>query len=109
MTVADRWQFQAVVDTSISPPRVTISGDIDAACKEELRTALMTAGRDQHALTVDLRSVTHIDSSAVQALFDIAATTDVTLMMCADDLVSRVISLTGLDTVATVVVGDDSG
>jgi anti-anti-sigma regulatory factor len=60
-------------------------------------------------LTVDLRSVTYIDSSAVQAFFDTAAAADVTLLIRADHVVSRVIRLAGLDAVATVIAGDGGG
>lgn len=54
-------------------------------------------------LTVDLSEVSYCDSAAVRALFAVAATTELTMIVAAEGPIKALLGISGLDRVATVI------
>lgn len=54
-----------------SGPTLVVAGEIDRANADHFRAELEAAVRPDQALTVDLTSVTYLDSSGVAVLFDL--------------------------------------
>jgi anti-anti-sigma factor len=81
---------------------VQVTGEIDLANAEEFSSALGAALRDGSRLTVDLSATTYLDSAAIKVLFEWTHRAALTLIVPGDGIVAPVISLAGLDTVATV-------
>jgi anti-anti-sigma factor len=88
------------------PPVVTASGDIDLANVNEFQDVLNSAAADSDAITVDLSDVSYCDSAAVRALFAVAATTELGLIVPAAGPIITLLSISGLDRVATVTTRD---
>jgi anti-anti-sigma factor len=88
------------------PPVVTATGDIDLANVSEFSDVLNTAAADSDAITVDLSDVTYCDSAAVRALFAVAATTKLGLIVPATGSIMTLLSISGLDRVTTVTTRD---
>jgi anti-anti-sigma factor len=88
------------------PPVVTARGDIDLANVNEFSDVLTAAAAGSDALTVDLSEVTYCDSAAVRALFSVAATTKLNLIVPASGTIMTLLSISGLDRVATVTTRD---
>jgi anti-anti-sigma factor len=99
-------QFQLVPAEAEQPPVVTASGDIDLANVNEFSDVLTLAAADADAITVDLSDVTYCDSAAVRALFAVAATTKLGLIVPATGPIMTLLNISGLDRVATVVTRD---
>ena len=55
------------------------------------------------ALVVDLTGVGYCDSAAVRALFTLAATTDLTMVVAPSGHITTLLGISGLDRVATVI------
>jgi anti-sigma B factor antagonist len=85
------------------PPMVAVSGDIDLANVDEFKHAMSDACNGSQALTVDLTGVSYCDSAAVRALFTLAATTKVTMIVKSTGHITTLLAISGLDRVATVV------
>lgn len=83
-------------------PTVTAVGDIDLASVEKFRRLLDQAAHSAAALTVDLRGVTYCDSSAMRALFSVAAITEVTLLAPSAAPITTLLRISGLDRITTV-------
>jgi anti-anti-sigma factor len=88
------------------PPVVTATGDIDLANVNEFQDILNAAAADNDAVTVDLSEVTYCDSAAVRALFAVAATAKLELIVPAAGTIMTLLRISGLDRVATVVARD---
>jgi anti-anti-sigma factor len=88
------------------PPVVTATGDIDLANVNEFQDILNAAAADNDAITVDLSEVTYCDSAAVRALFAVAATAKLELIVPAAGTIMTLLRISGLDRVATVVARD---
>jgi anti-anti-sigma factor len=88
------------------PPVVTARGDIDLANVNEFSDVLTAAAAGSDAITVDLSEVTYCDSAAVRALFSVAATTKLNLVVPASGTIMTLLSISGLDRVATVTTRD---
>jgi anti-anti-sigma factor len=88
------------------PPVVTARGDIDLANVNEFSDVLTAAAAGSDAITVDLSEVTYCDSAAVRALFSVAATTKLNLIVPASGTIMTLLSISGLDRVATVTTRD---
>jgi anti-anti-sigma factor len=99
-------QFQMSAAEAEQPPVVTASGDIDLANVNEFSDVLNRAAADSDAITVDLSDVTYCDSAAVRALFAVAATTKLGLIVPATGPIITLLNISGLDRVATVVTRD---
>ena len=99
-------QFQMSAAEAEQPPVVTASGDIDLANVNEFSDVLNRAAADSDTITVDLSAVTYCDSAAVRALFAVAATTKLGLIVPANGAIMTLLSISGLDRVATVVTRD---
>jgi anti-anti-sigma factor len=99
-------QFQMSAAEAEQPPVVTASGDIDLANVNEFSEVLKRAAADSDAITVDLSDVTYCDSAAVRALFAVAATTKLGLIVPATGPIITLLNISGLDRVATVVTRD---
>jgi anti-anti-sigma factor len=99
-------QFQLSAAESEQPPVVTASGDIDLANVNEFSDVLNSAAADSDAITVDLSDVSYCDSAAVRALFAVAATTKLGLIVPATGPITTLLSISGLDRVATVTTRD---
>jgi anti-sigma B factor antagonist len=99
-------QFQLSAAEAEQPPVVTATGDIDLANVNEFSDVLTCAASDNDAITVDLSAVTYCDSAAVRALFAVAATTKLGLIVPAAGPITTLLSISGLDRVATVTIRD---
>jgi anti-sigma B factor antagonist len=94
----------AVAGPSVNnPPLVVVSGDIDLANVDEFQNAMHKAGNGSPVLHVDLTGVSYCDSAAVRALFALAATTDLTMIVKPNGHITTLLAISGLDRVATVV------
>ena len=82
------------------------SGEIDLANVAEFGAVLARAAADSAAVTVDLSAVTYCDSAALRELFSVAATAKLTLVVPARGPITTLLSISGLDKVATVTVID---
>jgi anti-sigma B factor antagonist len=99
-------QFQMSAAEAEQPPVVTASGDIDLANVDEFSDVLTRAAADSDAITVDLSEVTYCDSAAVRALFAVAATTKLGLIVPAKGPITTLLNISGLDRIATVATRD---
>ncbi|OBF37979.1 anti-anti-sigma factor [Mycobacterium sp. ACS1612] len=99
-------QFRMSAAEAEQPPVVTARGDIDLANVNEFSDVLTAAAAGSDALTVDLSEVTYCDSAAVRALFSVAATTKLSLIVPASGSITTLLSISGLDRVATVATRD---
>ena len=99
-------QFRLSAAEAEQPPVVTASGDIDLANVNEFEVVLNGAAADSDAITVDLSDVSYCDSAAVRALFAVAATTKLTLIVPAAGPIITLLSISGLDRVTTVTTRD---
>ena len=96
-------QFRMFDGEAEQPPVVHATGDIDLANVNEFSEVLNRAAANSDTITVDLSDVTYCDSAAVRALFAIAATTKLALIVPATGPILTLLSISGLDRVATVV------
>jgi anti-sigma B factor antagonist len=99
-------QFGLSAAEAEQPPVVTATGDIDLANVNEFQDVLNRAADDSDAITVDLSDVSYCDSAAVRALFAVAATTKLGLIVPAMGPIMTLLSISGLDRVATVTTRD---
>jgi anti-sigma B factor antagonist len=99
-------QFRLSAAEAEQPPVVIASGDIDLANVNEFQVVLNGAAADSDAITVDLSDVSYCDSAAVRALFSVAATTKLELIVPATGPIITLLSISGLDRVATVATRD---
>jgi len=99
-------QFGLSAAEAEQPPVVTATGDIDLANVNEFQDVLNRAAADSNAITVDLLGVSYCDSAAVRALFAVAATTKLALIVPATGPIMTLLSISGLDRVATVTARD---
>lgn len=99
-------RFTVTVASADRPPMVTVSGDIDLANVNEFQSAMTKAVNKSPSLTVDLTGVSYCDSAAVRALFSLAATTDLTMVVKPTGHITTLLAISGLDRVATVVRTD---
>jgi len=96
-------QFRLHDGDADKPPRVSASGDIDLHNVEAFQRLIVDAARQSPSLVVDLSAVTYCDSATLSALLGAAKTTALTLIVSAGGTTHRLITLTGLDRVTTVV------
>jgi anti-sigma B factor antagonist len=96
-------QFRMSAGEAEQPPVVHATGDIDLANVSEFSEVLDRAAANSDTITVDLSDVTYCDSAAVRALFAVAATTKLALIVPATGPILTLLSISGLDRVATVV------
>jgi anti-anti-sigma factor len=96
-------QFRMSAGEAEHPPVVNATGDIDLANVNEFSEVLNLAAANSDTITVDLSDVTYCDSAAVRALFAVAATTKLALIVPATGPILTLLSISGLDRVATVV------
>ena len=99
-------QFALSAAEAEQPPVVTAPGDIDLANVNEFQDVLNSAAAESDAITVDLLNVSYCDSAAVRALFAVAATTKLGLIVPATGPIMTLLSISGLDRVATVTTRD---
>jgi anti-sigma B factor antagonist len=99
-------QFHCSAADAEQPPVVTASGDIDLANVNEFSDVLNGAAAESDAITVDLSDVSYCDSAAVRALFAVAATTKLGLIVPTTGPIMTLLSISGLDRVATVATRD---
>ena len=99
-------QFRMSAEEAEQPPVVIATGDIDLANVNEFQEVLNRAAANNDAITVDLSDVTYCDSAAVRALFAVAATTKLALIVPATGPIMTLLSISGLDRVATVTTRD---
>lgn len=97
-------RFAIAVASDDLPPVVTVSGEIDLANVGEFEAAMGKARDGRDELVVDLSGVTYCDSAAVRALFALAATTTLTMIVSPEGHITTLLGISGLDRVATVVV-----
>lgn len=96
-------RFVVTLASEEHPPLVVVSGDIDLANVGEFEEAMSSARAESPSLTVDLTGVGYCDSAAVRALFTLAATTALTMIVRPAGHISTLLGISGLDRVATVV------
>lgn len=100
-------QFRLTGATGEQAPVVTATGDIDLANVNEFHDVLTKAAAGAGALIVDLSRVSYCDSAAVRALFFVAATTKLSLIVRSSGPITTLLSVSGLDRVATVTTVDE--
>ena len=103
MTGTPEARFSVTEASGNHPPLVVVSGDIDLANVGEFETAMSHARDGSTELTVDLTGVSYCDSAAVRALFTLAATTDLTMVVNRTGHIATLLGISGLDRVATVI------
>ena len=96
-------RFSVTRPTAGHPAVVAVSGDIDLANVDEFKDAMATACNGSAALTVDLTGVSYCDSAAVRALFALAATTELSMIVRPSGHITTLLAISGLDRVADVV------
>lgn len=99
-------RFTVTLASEDRPPVVTVVGDVDLANVGEFQTAMANAADGAPELTVDLSGVSYCDSSAVRALFALAATTKLTMIVSSTGHIKTLLGISGLDRVATLVIKD---
>ncbi|WAJ43264.1 STAS domain-containing protein [Mycobacterium sp. Aquia_216] len=83
-------------------PRVTATGEIDLSNVAQLIQALNKASAGtRRPMTIDLSTVRYLDSAGINALFDHADKVD-GLHIIVHRLLVRVLTITGLDKIATL-------
>lgn len=96
-------QFRVTVASDDTTAMVVASGDIDLANVADFTDAMAKAANGSTALTVDLTEVNYCDSAAVRALFAVAATTELTMIVASTGPIKTLLGISGLDRVAAVV------
>lgn len=96
-------RFAVTLASAHQPPQVVVTGDIDLANVDEFQNAMTEACNGSPSLTVDLTGVSYCDSAAVRALFALAATTELTMVVKPTGHIATLLAISGLDRVATVV------
>lgn len=99
-------QFRVTGASNGTAALVVASGDIDLANVADFSEAMAKAAADSAALTVDLTAVNYCDSAAVRALFAVAATTELTMIVAPAGPLTTLLGISGLDRVATVLTRD---
>jgi anti-sigma B factor antagonist len=99
-------QFRLTGASGEQAPIVTASGDIELANVNEFHDMMTKAANGVSALTVDLSAVSYCDSAAVRALFSVAATTKLSLVVRSEGPIRTLLSVSGLDRVATVTTAE---
>jgi anti-sigma B factor antagonist len=99
-------QFRLTGASGEQAPIVTATGDIDLANVNDFQDMMTKAANGASALTVDLTAVSYCDSAAVRALFSVAAITKLSLVVRSEGPVRMLLSVSGLDRVATVTAAD---
>ena len=99
-------QFRLTGASGEQAPIVTATGDIDLANVNEFQDMMTKAANGASALTVDLSGVSYCDSAAVRALFSVAAITKLSLVVRSEGPIRMLLSVSGLDRVATVTTAD---
>jgi len=99
-------RFAVTVASADRPPVVVVSGDLDLANVGEFESAMNDARNGSTALVVDLTDVSYCDSAAVRALFALAATTELTMVVAPTGHITTLLGISGLDRVATVITKD---
>lgn len=97
-------RFAIAVASDDLPPVVSVSGEIDLANVGDFEAAMGKARDGSKELVVDLSAVSYCDSAAVRALFALAATTQLTMIVRPAGHITTLLGISGLDRVATVVV-----
>ena len=96
-------QFRVTVGADSESPHVVAVGEIDLANVSQFQDVMAQSAGGSAALTVDLAQVTYCDSAAVRALFAVAATTELTMVVAAEGPIKTLLGISGLDRVATVI------
>ena len=96
-------RFAVTAASAGQPPVVAVCGDLDLANVNEFENAMNDARDGSTALVVDLTGVGYCDSAAVRALFTLAATTDLTMVVAPSGHITTLLGISGLDRVATVI------
>ncbi len=96
-------RFVVTAASGDRPPLVVVSGDIDLANVDEFQASMSAAAAGVDALRVDLTGVSYCDSAAVRALFTLAAARELTMVVRPTGHIMTLLSISGLDRVATVV------
>ena len=99
-------RFTVTVASAEQPPVVAVEGDVDLANVAEFENAMSQAVDGSPELTVDLTEVSYCDSSAVRALFSLAASTRLTMIVRSTGHITTLLGISGLDRVATMVIKD---
>ncbi len=87
-------------------PTVVAVGEIDLANVDDFRAALTGAASEAVAVTVDLTKVDYCDSAAVRALFAVAGSTSLHLLVRSTGPLKSLLNISGLDRVTTVTTVD---
>ena len=99
-------RFTVTVASADRPPVVAVDGDVDLANVAEFEDAMAKAANGSPELTVDLTGVGYCDSSAVRALFALAASTELTMIVNSTGHIKTLLGISGLDRVAAMVIKD---
>src|SRR4051794_10906842 len=86
-------QFELTPANGEQPPVVTATGDIDLANVGQFEDAMTAAAVNADSLTVDLSQVSYCDSATVRALFAVAATTKLSLIVRSSGPIKTLLSV----------------
>jgi anti-anti-sigma factor len=101
-TSMNNGQFRLTAANGDRPPVLTATGDIDLANVNQFEDAMTEAATSSDAITVDLSQVSYCDSATIRALFAVAASTRLDLIVKSAGPIKTLLSVSGLDRVATV-------
>lgn len=99
-------RFDVVPGSPQQPALVRAAGDIDLTSAALLEAALADAAATADEITADMTAVTYCDSAAIRALFATAGRARLTLLVPADGPITTMLTITGLDQIATVITAD---
>ena len=99
-------QFRLTGASGEQAPIITATGDVDLANVNQFHDMMTKAANGASALTIDLSEVSYCDSAAVRALFSVAATTKLSLVIRPEGPIRTLLSVSGLDRVATVTTAE---
>ena len=90
-------------------PRVTATGEIDLSNIDRFTEVLNNANEGTRGpITIDLSAVKYMDSAGINVLFDQAVEVD-RLRVIVHPFLIRILTITGLDQLATVETAPPSG
>jgi anti-anti-sigma factor len=99
--VSDELEIQSGTDAGGSAV-LTVAGEIDLATAPGFRRALDVAARTHPAIEIDLRGVSYLDSTGIDALFTYATRHRIKLTIGGNRTLASVIRVSGLDQVLTL-------
>lgn len=99
--MTDELEIQSDTD-AVGGALLTVVGEIDLATAPGFRRALDAAASTHSAIEIDLRGVSYLDSTGIDALFTYATRHRIKLIIGNNRTLAAVIRVSGLDQVLTL-------